>query len=455
MDDMILKLAKAINDAGGTLYLVGGCVRDKVLNKEPKDIDVEIHGLPEEKLLPVLETFGKVKKQGKSFPIFIIKGCDIEIALPRTARSAEEDDNKVFVDPFMGTKEASKRRDFTMNALMYEPLTDTIVDHWGGCADIETKVIRHVDDVSFVEDPLRVLRTARFASQLGFDELCRNIDISVVFRERIFEETKKALMSQNPSIYFEVLRDMDQLDYWYPELKSLIGVRQKAEYHQEDVWQHTMMVIDELAKIRNYADFPLEIMFAGLFHDVGKPKELKERARLQDEGKAEIMYNDEFRHEYIGTAISKVALRRFSNVIFLERYVSDMVCNHMHVMIAFNSKSRDKKVLKILDEAKYTKDLLVMEYADLSGRIRNSDELAREKDRYKDWSQKAFDIYAEFSAKEHIEGEDLIELGLKPSPELAEWLKRARLLEYSLTKDRSLQQLRTEIRKSLAKRAGD
>ena len=351
MDDMILKLAKAINDAGGTLYLVGGCVRDKVLNKKPKDIDLEVHGLSENQLLPVLESFGKVKKQGKSFPIYIIKGCDIEIALPRTERGTKDDTDKVFVDPFMGTKKASKRRDLTMNALMYEPLTDTIVDNWGGCSDIEAKIIRHVDDKSFAEDPLRVLRTARFASQLGFNvheltiELCKNIDISVVSKERVFEETKKALMSQKPSVYFEVLKDMNHLDYWYPELKSLIGVNQKAEYHQEDVWQHTMMVIDELAKIRDYADYPLEIMFAGLFHDVGKPKELQERTRLQDEGKSAIMYNDEFRHESIGGPLSKIALRRFSNVIFLERYVSDMVCNHMHVMIAFNSNSREKRVL--------------------------------------------------------------------------------------------------------------
>ena len=454
MDDMILKLAKAINDTGGTLYLVGGCVRDKVLKKEPKDIDVEIHGLPEENLLPVLETFGKVKKQGKSFPIFIIKGCDIEIALPRTARGGEENDNKVFVDPFMGTKEASKRRDLTMNALMYEPLTDTIVDHWGGCADIEAKVIRHVDDVSFVEDPLRVLRTARFASQLGFDvhektvELCKNIDISGVSKERIFEETKKALMSHKPSIYFEVLRSMDQLDYWYPELKELIGVKQKEEYHQEDVWQHTMMVIDKLAKIRTFADHPEEIMFAGLFHDIGKPQELQERTRLQAEGRARVMYNDEFRHEYIGAGLSKAALRRFSNVIYLEKYVSDMVHNHMHVMIAFNSNSREKKVLKLLDEAKYEKDLLIMEYADLSGRIRGLKELEEAKERYKDWAQKAFKIYTNFAAREHIEGEDLIKLAIQPSPELANWLKRARLLEYSLSKERALQQIRTEIRKA-------
>ena len=122
-----------------------------------------------------------------------------------------------------------------MNALMYDPLADSVVDHWGGCEDIASKCIRHVDDSTFSEDPLRVLRTARFAAQLEFSvhkstvELCKTIDISTISKERVFEETKKALLSKKPSVYFEVLKEMGHLDYWYPELKELIGVKQKEE----------------------------------------------------------------------------------------------------------------------------------------------------------------------------------------------------------------------------------
>ena len=260
-------IAEKAAELGGTVYFVGGYVRDKLLKLENKDIDIEIHGIHAAALEQILDSIGECIKIGKSFGIYGLKGYSLDIALPRTERrtGTGHRDFTVTSDPFMGTYEAARRRDFTINALMENVLTGEITDHFGGQADLQKGVLRHIDDTTFTEDPLRVLRAAQFAARFHFSiaaetaELCRSIDLSPLSKERVMLEMEKALLkSDKPSVFFEELRNMEQLEYWFPELQALIGLPQNREHHREgDTWTHTMMVLDEAAKRRNMVRYPL------------------------------------------------------------------------------------------------------------------------------------------------------------------------------------------------------
>ena len=193
---MTEKIAARVAQKGGRTFFVGGYVRDKVMGKENKDIDIEIHGVTPECLGEILDGLGKRTEMGADFGIFGLKGYDVDIAMPRKeeATGRGHKDFTVYVDPFLGTEKAAKRRDFTMNALMEDVLTGELIDHFGGVEDIRNGVIRHVNSLTFVEDPLRVLRAAQFAARFGFqvaDEtvaLSKTMDLSALARERIMGE---------------------------------------------------------------------------------------------------------------------------------------------------------------------------------------------------------------------------------------------------------------------------
>lgn len=221
------KIAKIVNEKGGRTYYVGGCVRDLFLGKENKDIDIEIHGIDESTLIEILSKFGEPLTYGKSFGIYTINGYNIDIALPRKEKKigSGHKDFDVEINPHIDINDAIKRRDFTINAIYKDVLSGEIIDPFDGLNDINNKIIKHIDDVSFVEDPLRVLRAAQFASRFEFDvsnktiELCKSIDIKTLSRERVEEELKKALLKSNkPSIFFKYLKDMNQIDYWFNDI---------------------------------------------------------------------------------------------------------------------------------------------------------------------------------------------------------------------------------------------
>lgn len=248
MNNIAYIIAEKVCNRGGRAFYVGGFVRDKLLGIDNKDVDIEVHGIAPEELLDLLKEVGEPLSYGSSFGIYSLKGYDIDIAMPRRehATGSGHRDFEVFVDPFIGTTEAARRRDFTINALMEDVLTGEIIDPFGGKDDLQNKVIRHIDDKTFVEDPLRVLRGAQFAARFGFDiapetvKLCKGIDISTLTRERIEEELKKGLLKGiKPSVFFEALRDMNQLDIWFPELKALVGLEQdRQRENRELVPQH-------------------------------------------------------------------------------------------------------------------------------------------------------------------------------------------------------------------------
>jgi tRNA nucleotidyltransferase (CCA-adding enzyme) len=205
---MAMQIARLAAAHGGHTYYVGGFVRDALLGKENKDVDIEVHGITPHCLEEILDSLGQRMAIGESFGIFGLKGYSLDIAMPRKeeARGQGHRDFDVFVDPFLGTNGAARRRDFTVNALMMDVLTGEIVDPYGGQEDLKAGVLRHVCDETFPEDPLRVLRGAQFAARFGFImapetiELCSRMDLSTLPKERILMELEKALLkAERPS----------------------------------------------------------------------------------------------------------------------------------------------------------------------------------------------------------------------------------------------------------------
>mgnify|MGYP002624524558 CR=1 FL=1 len=244
------RIAKAVKDSGGQAFFVGGYVRDKILGRNSKDIDIEIHGITESQLIEILHTIGEPLSMGASFGIWGLRHYGADISLPRSLTTGE-------IDPFTGYLNAAKRRDFTMNALMQDVLTGEILDFFGGVNDIHRHIIRHVDDSTFLLDPLRVIRAARFSASLGFTvddstrQICSSADISRIAPERVYSELENALTkTKSPSRFFAVLAEMNQLSSWF------------AEAVNADI-----DILDMAERVRDKSSYAPGFMLAMLCHD--------------------------------------------------------------------------------------------------------------------------------------------------------------------------------------------
>ena len=420
--DLARRIALAVEHLGGRTYFVGGCVRDRVLGCESKDIDIEVHGITPEQLRAILDGIGERIQMGASFGVYGLRHSDLDIALPRAegCRGGRDFDNAV--DPFTGTLKAARRRDFTINALMQDVLTGEIVDHFGGFEDIRTGIIRHVADDTFAEDPLRVLRAAQLAAWLGFsvaDEtvsLCKTLDLSALAAERVYGEIAKALMrSSHPSAFFEWLARMDQLEGWFPEVAALRGVGQEPMYHPEgDVFTHTMQVIDYAARLRGSAVHPLWLMLAALCHDFGKVS----ATRVID-GRIRA-----FKHENLGLPLAERFLARMTQEAALRRYVLNMVQLHMRPNALVYMKSGRNAFMKLFDEALVPGDLLLLAKADHMGR----GEKGRDYEPLEEKLRFEFAAYGERMAQPAVTGDDLIAAGMKPGRAMGEAIAYAHRL---------------------------
>jgi len=278
----ILELSQAVHDQGGRALLVGGCVRDALMSKEPKDWDLEIYGIEPPRLRELLDRFGSVNVAGEAFTVYKL-GADLDISLPRRERKTGRGHRAFFVegDPAMTIEEGARRRDFTINAILQDPLTGEIIDPFHGRDDLKSGLLRAVSPETFAEDSLRVLRAAQFAARFEFEietgtvELCRLIDLSDLPAERIWGEMEKLLLrAQRPSIGLEWLRKLNVIDQLFPEIKALIDVRQDPEWHPEgDVFVHTLLTVDQARELIDDLSYPKQVtvMLAALTHDVGKP----------------------------------------------------------------------------------------------------------------------------------------------------------------------------------------
>ena len=423
--DRVLEIARAVGAAGGRALIVGGWVRDRLMQRGTNpNVDVEVFGIRAEKLRPLLETFGRVEAVGESFQVY--KLGDLDISLPRRDSKAGRGHRGFIVtgDPDMSIEEAARRRDFTVNAIAWDPLTEAYFDPYGGRADIERRLLRMVDAETFPDDSLRVLRAVQLAARLEFTlddltrEMCRTIALDDLPAERVWGEFEKLLFARRPSFGFAIAMDLGAVEKLWPELAALAGCPQEPEWHPEgDVWVHTLQVIDR-ARGR-VDDLPrpqaIAIMLGAVCHDLGKPATtafVDGRIRSMD-------------HEDQGVAPTLAFLDRL-NVHSIDGYdvrrqVVGMTAQHLKPGSWF--KVRDQVGDGAFRRLAHKVDL------ELLARVAKSDCEGREPGRFDcsamDWFlERARALGVEHKPPQPILlGRHLLALGLKPGPRVGQILK--------------------------------
>jgi tRNA nucleotidyltransferase (CCA-adding enzyme) len=274
-------IARRVHEAGGRAVIVGGWVRDRIMGRSCKDVDLEVYGIAAAGLRDLLREFGNVNAVGESFTVY--KVADVDVALPRRESKIGRGHKafEVVGDPHLSFEDAARRRDFTINAIAWDPLTGEYIDPFDGRGDIERRLLRAVDLRTFGEDSLRVLRAVQFAARFEFTldaatrDLCRAIPLDDLPSERIWGEVEKLLLQAGrPSLGFELALELGVIDKLFPEIRALVGCVQEPEWHPEgDVWVHTLLVIDEARRRIDDLDRPRQVavMLGAVCHDLGKP----------------------------------------------------------------------------------------------------------------------------------------------------------------------------------------
>ncbi len=425
----VLDLARALKAEGGRALLVGGCVRDALMGREPKDWDLEAYGVDPAKLRELLEPFGPVNVVGEAFTVYKL-GADLDVSMPRRERKSGLG-HRAFViegDPSMTIEEATRRRDFTINAILQDPLTQEIIDPYGGQSDIQNRILRAVSLGTFAEDSLRVLRAAQFAARFEFEiepetvALCRKIDLSDLPPERIWGEIEKLLLrARCPSIGLKWLCELGAIDQLFAEIKSLIDVPQDTEWHPEgDVFVHTLLVVDRARELID--DLPyakrVTVMVAALCHDFGKPPTTEFiEGRWRSRG-----------HEEAGVAPTQSFLDRL-NIYTLDGYdvraqVIALVREHLKPGEFYKKRDEvgDGAFRRLARKCEL--DLLYrVAKADSLGR--NADWIPREKWYDAEAQEWFIERARELAVEQHapaplLLGRHLLEIGLSPGPKMGE-----------------------------------
>ena len=329
----------ALRSAGGRPRLVGGCVRDWLLGLEPKDFDLEVYGLDYEAMGRALAPFGPTDVVGRSFGVLKVRldGAEYDFSLPRreSKTGAGHRGFAVAPDPALTEAEAAARRDFTVNAIAYDPIEDRILDFHRGVEDLKQKILRHTGP-AFTEDPLRVLRAFQFAARFEFTvapetaTLCRSIadTYAELPVERVWGEWEKwATKSAKPSLGLRALKQTGWLRH-FPEIAALDGVPQEPEWHPEgDVFVHTGHCLDALVGLASWREgSPGQrrlLSLAVLAHDFGKPGTTKQAERR---GKLRWVSPE---HEAAGGPLAETFLQRIGAPLEVVEYVRPLVVNHL------------------------------------------------------------------------------------------------------------------------------
>jgi tRNA nucleotidyltransferase (CCA-adding enzyme) len=275
------EIAGVVRAAGGRALIVGGWVRDRLMGRASKDIDIEVFGIGADALKSLLQRFGSVNTVGESFTVYKVAGLDVSLPRRESKTGRGHKGFTVTGDPALSIEEAARRRDFTINAISWDPLTDEYLDPFHGREDLQRGLLRAVDARTFGEDSLRVLRAIQFAARFEFaidpgtKELCRRIPLDDLPAERVWGEIEKLLLrARKPSIGFELALELGVIRTLFPELEACVGCAQEPEWHPEgDVWVHTLLVIDEARKRIDDLDYPRQVtvMLGAVCHDLGKP----------------------------------------------------------------------------------------------------------------------------------------------------------------------------------------
>lgn len=421
--DSVVAIAALVRDAGGHAYMVGGSVRDLLVGgKSVKDVDIEVFGIEPEKLQRIIGEKFEFDACGLSFGVLKIKHFDIDVSLPRR-ESKRGIGHKGFLidsDPSLSVAEAASRRDFTINAMYYDPLDNKFEDPYCGMNDLREGILRHVSE-KFSEDPLRVLRGMQFIARFGLTpadetvEICKSISIEDLPPERLFEEWAKLLTK---GVYIgkglEFLRQTGWVKY-FPELEALIGCEQDPAWHPEgDVWNHTCLCLDSFAKNRigDYNE-DLTVGLAVLCHDFGKPAVTKfSNGHIRALG-----------HDVVGFEPTLSFLRRLTREERILREVPPLVTHHMQPFALWSAHAGDAAVRRLAVKVVRIDRLIRVARADDEGRTpgklggtsggKDLEWLAETAERLR---------IADSRPKPILQGRHLIQLGYSPSPDFKKWL---------------------------------
>ena len=430
----LARLLAALREAGGRPYVVGGAVRDALLELPLEDWDVEVFGLPAERLEAVLADHGKVDAVGQAFRVYKLSGVEgvtgaLDVALPRRDSKVGPGHRGIGVtgDPSLSVEEAARRRDFTLNALLFDPARGELVDPWGGRADLEARRLRAVDATTFGDDPLRALRAVQLAArfELQVDEatarLCASMPLAELPAERVFGEIEKLLLkARRPSLGLALMREWGMLGKVAPELVPLASTPQDPEWHPEDdVWTHTLQVVDEaralLGGLEHDLARQLAVMLGALCHDLGKPPTTSfENGRVRSRG-----------HEEAGLPPTTALLDRW-NVFTREGYdvrgqVLALVAQHLKPGQLYDDRERvsDGAIRRLARKCE----------PDLLYRVARADCVGRRPGRFEPVAMEWFiervrelDV-AQRPPEPLLKGRDVLELGVAPGPRVGELLR--------------------------------
>lgn len=336
----ISPIIKALDTAGARVYLVGGCVRDILLDRELKDFDLEVHCIDLDKLEGVLKQFGVVILVGKQFGVLKLMGINADWAIPREDSKGRKP--TVSFNPHMTIEQAARRRDVTINsmALLLNDLLKnhpqkvadlTIIDPYGGLTALKKRELAAIDEELFCEDPLRFYRVMQFASRFemmpnkDLSEICARMELKdsttgePIARERVFDEIKKMLIrSKRPSLGLRWIDSIGRLEETFPELAQTKGVQQRKDMHPEkDVFEHTMQSLDAAAQFEFKDDQErLIILLTMICHDLGKI------TTTTSDGKAH-------GHDIAGEPLAYTFLKRYTDNNDLIKTVCKFVRHHL------------------------------------------------------------------------------------------------------------------------------
>jgi tRNA nucleotidyltransferase/poly(A) polymerase len=434
---------------GGDIYAVGGYVRDLVAGTPPEEVDLLVTGRSLEDIIQKISPHGRVDIVGKSFGVikFTVQGKTYDIALPRKdilkeTPARRHQDFLISADPGLPIEKDLERRDFRCNSMALRLKDGKLVDPFGGLDDIRAKFIRLTNPRAFPEDPLRVLRAARFASVLEYSVdpeiygIAKDIDLSGLSVERTNEEMFKILLrSRRPSVGLEELFKLNALKKLYPELYALTLSVQDSLFHPEkdafghhSVWHHTKLTVDQakvLAEIGELAQGKkLCLLMAALYHDAGKP------ATAEWEFKRGRMVITNNCHDLASERIAKKALARYRIYTWggmnLRKMVPLLIRSHHRLSELWSNRDMvTKKAFNRL-AADISGEIELLIYLDAADRAGRKERLVRSLDRQGRWLLRKFEALnvSKETIAPLILGRDLIALGVSPGPGMGKILKR-------------------------------
>lgn len=397
-----------LQEKGHIAYLAGGCVRDMLRGETPKDYDIATSALPEE----ITSIFTKTREVGVHFGvvIVIVNNQAFDVATFRNDGSYKDGRHPEEVT-FSTPQDDTARRDFTVNGIFFDPISEKYIDFVEGKSDIDKKVIRAIGEpnLRFQEDHLRLLRAIRFAARFDYEieaETWNSIKsnasgISKISKERIRDELTKILLNENRVLGFDLLVESGLMEHIIPEILQLKGCEQPPQFHPEgDVFVHTRLMLSLLK------DAPsIELVLSVLLHDIGKPATYS-----FDEEADRIRFNG---HDKLGAEMSEQILRdlKFSNSIIED--VVQMVANHMTFKDV--QKMRQSKLKRFMSRSTFN-DEIELHRVDCLGSWGGLDN-------YDFLNKKVVEFANEpIIPQPLLTGKDLIELGWSPGPDLGQTL---------------------------------